>query len=85
MKILSRGFLGVAVGCLVFALGSCVHYYAVNPPPEASQPGWDAESQTFPYIAAMRFLAVLAAGFCSLWLGLFCRGKVHNAKSNKPV
>jgi hypothetical protein len=81
MKILSWIFLGVGIACIFFGLASCHHYYAVNPPPEAYQPGWNAEAHAEPYIAFERFFYIMAGGVVALSLGLYFRGKARKTHS----
>ena len=80
-KILSWILFVVGIACIVFGLVSCHHYYVVNPPPEAYQPGWDGEAQAYPYIAFERFFYIMAGGVLSLSLGFYLRGKVRKIHS----
>jgi hypothetical protein len=81
MKLLSWIFLTGGIVCIVLGLGSCVHYYQVNPPPEAYQPAWDAEAQASPYIAFERFFYIMAGGTIALSLGFYLRGKARKTHS----
>jgi hypothetical protein len=78
MKFLARALLVLGVASMVFALGSCVQYYAVNPPPEASLPGWDAETQAGPYIRLTVFWVALGAGFYTFRLGRYLHGRTSH-------
>ena len=75
VRILARVLVVVGIACMLFALASCAHYYATNPPPEASSPTWDAESRTDPYIRAIVFWIALGAGLYTFRLGRFLYGR----------
>jgi hypothetical protein len=83
MKRLSFIFFLVGIACVFVGLRSCEHYYALNPPPEASQPGWDGDAHAEPYIAFERFFFLLAGGGLSVAVGcyLFSRGARKQADS----
>jgi hypothetical protein len=69
----------VGIACILFGLGSFVHYHRVNPPPEASQPGWDGEARAYPYIAFKRFFFIMAGGVLALSFGFYFRTKPRQA------
>jgi hypothetical protein len=73
----------VGIAFIVFGLGSCVHYYQTNPPPEASKPGWDGDAQAYPYVAFQRFFVIMAGGVAALFLGLYLRGKSRQIPSGQ--
>jgi len=75
MKLLSWAFFLVGIACFLIGLVSCHHYYVVNPPPEASQPGWNSEAQSYPYVAAENFFYLMAGGVIALSLGFYFRRK----------
>ena len=77
MKLLAWIFILVGLASILFGLGSCRHYYAVNPPPEAYQPGWDADAQAEPYIAFETFFYTMAGGVIAISLGLYLRRRVR--------
>lgn len=77
MKLISWIFIVAGIGCIFIGLASCQHYYAVNPPPEASQPGWDGDAQAEPYIALGRFFYLMAGGVLAISLGAYLMGRAR--------
>jgi hypothetical protein len=73
----------IGIAFIVFGLASCVHYYQVNPPPEASKPEWDGDGQAYPYVAFQRFFFIMAGGVSALCLGLYLRGKSRPISSGQ--
>ena len=85
MKILSRMLLVVGIAGILFGLASCVHFYTVNPPPEASQPNWDAEAHDEPYIAFARFICTFGGGVIAFLVGFYLYGKTRRIHSKSLV
>jgi hypothetical protein len=83
VKILARVLLVIGIASMLFALGSCVHYYASSPPPEASLPGWNPESDTSPYVRAIVFWVALGVGFCTFRLGQFLHGRAPHKRQQR--
>jgi hypothetical protein len=82
MKIASWIFITVGFGGILFGLASCQHYYAVNPPPEAFKPGWDADAHIEPYVAFIRFWVSVVAGFYFVRFGKFLGTRTQTPKQS---
>ena len=76
MKSLATALCALGILSMLFGFVSCVHYYAVNPPPEASQSGWNPDAQSTPFNAFNRFFYSVGGGIVAMAIGFYLAGKV---------
>ena len=85
MKYISWSLLTLGVATILFGVGSFLHYYAVNPPLEAFQSGWDADAHAEPYIFFHRLFWTFAGGTFTSALGFYMHGKIRKTQRSSSV